>query len=70
LPEKADPAKWKRTIEILQAVDRLPAEQQHIVDLLFFQGCTPAEASGILGLDETTVKRQWSEARVHLVGSA
>jgi DNA-directed RNA polymerase specialized sigma24 family protein len=70
LPEHADPAKWRRTIGILESVDRLPLEQQQVVDLLFFQGCTPAEASTILGLDETTVKRKWAEARVHLVGSA
>jgi DNA-directed RNA polymerase specialized sigma24 family protein len=69
LPDQADPAKWKRTIEILEAIDRMPAEQQQIVDLLFFQGCTPAEAAGILSQDEATVKRKWAEARVHLAGS-
>jgi DNA-directed RNA polymerase specialized sigma24 family protein len=69
LPEQADPVKWRRTIEVLESVDRLPAEQQQVVDLLFFQGCTPAEAANILNLDETTVKRRWAEARVHLAGS-
>lgn len=69
LPEQADPVKWQRAIGILESVDRLPAEQQQIVDLLFFQGCTPLEASAILGLDEASVKRRWAEARVHLAGS-
>ena len=70
LPEQADPDKWRRTIEILQAVDRLPPEKQEVVDLLFFQGCTPAEAAGILGLEEADVKRRWAEARVHLASAA
>lgn len=69
LPEKADPAKWNRAIAILESVDRLPVEQQQVVDLLFFQGCTPAEAAGILNLDEGTVKRRWAEARGHLTGT-
>ena len=70
LPEHADPTKWQRAIEILEAVDRLPVEKQEVVDLLFFQGCTPSEAAGILELDEATVKRRWAEARVNLAGSA
>ncbi len=66
LPERADPEKWRQTIEILEAVDRLPPAQQEVIDLLFFQGCTPSEAAGILGIEEAVVKRRWAEARVHL----
>lgn len=70
LPDQPDPAKWRRAIGFLEAIGRMPSEQQQIVDLLFFQGFTPIEAAGILGLDESVVKRRWSESRIHLAGTA
>lgn len=70
LPDQPDPAKWRRAIGVLEAITRLPTEQQQIVDLLFFQGYTPADAANILGVEESVVKRGWSEARVHLAGAA
>jgi DNA-directed RNA polymerase specialized sigma24 family protein len=37
-----------------------------VVDLLFFNDLTQLEAAGLLGIDESTVKRRWARARVRL----
>lgn len=56
---------WR--LELLEAVGRLDADEREVVDLLFFQGLTQAEAAALLGIDESTAKRRWARARVRLV---
>ena len=62
-PPAAD-ADWR--LELMDAVGRLEEPEREAVDLLFFHGLTQAEAAGVLGVDESTVKRRWARARVRL----
>jgi RNA polymerase sigma-70 factor (ECF subfamily) len=57
-------ADWR--LELMDAVGRLDEPEREVVDLLFFHGLTQAEAAGLLGVDESTVKRRWARARVRL----
>lgn len=52
--------------DLFAAVDRLDPELRDVVDLLFFQGLSQAEAGQVLGIHEDTVKRKWARARVAL----
>jgi RNA polymerase sigma-70 factor (ECF subfamily) len=58
-----DPDRLAAWSEFHLAIEALPTDQLEIFDLLFYQGLTQAEAAGILGISERTVKRRWSEAR-------
>ena len=62
-PAVAD-ADWR--LELMDAVGRLDEPEREAVDLLFFHGLTQLEAAGVLGVDESTVKRRWARARVRL----
>lgn len=53
-------------LDLLEAVEKLPDEERETVDLLFFHGCTQAEAAEVVGVSEDTVKRRWSRARIRL----
>jgi RNA polymerase sigma-70 factor (ECF subfamily) len=55
-----------RSLDVLEAIDQLPEMQREVVELLYFQGFTQAEAGEVLGVSEDTVKRRWAEARVAL----
>jgi len=55
-----------RGIDVLDAIGKLSDIQREVVELLYFQGMTQAEAGEILGCSEDTVKRRWAEARVML----
>ena len=57
-------ADWR--LELMDAVGRLDGPEREAVDLLFFHGLTQLEAAGVLGVDESTVKRRWARARVRL----
>jgi RNA polymerase sigma factor (sigma-70 family) len=60
-PEDAD---WR--LELMEAIGRLDEGEREVVDLLFFNDLTQLEAAGLLGVDESTVKRRWARARVRL----
>lgn len=60
----ADDADWR--LELMDAVSRLDEAEREVVDLVFFHGLTQLEAAGVLGVDESTVKRRWARARVRL----
>jgi RNA polymerase sigma-70 factor (ECF subfamily) len=55
-----------RSLDVLGAIDKLGDSQREVVELLYFQGLTQAEAGEVLGVSEDTVKRRWAEARVTL----
>lgn len=52
--------------DLFDAIDRLDEELREVVNLLFFQGLTQAEAAQVLVVHEDTVKRKWAKARVIL----
>jgi RNA polymerase sigma factor (sigma-70 family) len=52
--------------EFHEKVEALPEEERQVVDLLWYQGLTQAEAGVVLKVSERTVKRRWQEARLHL----
>ena len=47
-------------------VEKLPEEEREIVNMLFYQGMTQAEASRVLGMPLRTLKRRWFNARTRL----
>lgn len=52
--------------DLFAAIDKLDDELKEVVNLLFFQGLTQAEAGQVLDVHEDTVKRWWRLARVKL----
>jgi RNA polymerase sigma factor (sigma-70 family) len=50
-----------------QEVEKLAAEQQEVVNLLFYEGLTHDEAARVLGVSTRTVKRRWKEVKEHLM---
>lgn len=62
-PAEGD-ADWR--LELMDAIGRLEEGEREVVDLLFFNDLTQLEAAGLLGVDESTVKRRWARARVRL----
>lgn len=44
-------------------VDQLPDDEREVVDLLIYQELTQDEAAEVIGVDTSTVKRRWREAR-------
>ena len=52
--------------DLLEAIHNLPEQERQVVELLFYQGLTQAEAGEVLGIHEDTVKRRWSRARIAL----
>ena len=51
-----DGSGWLRFHE---AVERMAAEEQEVVNLIFYEGLTFDEAARVLGLSARTVKRRW-----------
>jgi RNA polymerase sigma factor (sigma-70 family) len=47
-------------------VDRLPAEEKEVFDLLWYQELSQSEAAALLQVSERTVKRRWASARLKL----
>ncbi len=47
-------------------IERLPDEQREVVDLLYYQGLSQAEAAALLDVTVRTVQRRWHAALVHL----
>ena len=61
---QGEDADWR--LELMDAIGRLGEDEREVVDLLFFNDLTQLEASNLLGVDESTVKRRWARARVRL----
>lgn len=66
---RQEPASLAQWGELHEAIGRLPDEEREVVDLLFYQGLSQAEAAGLLGVSVRTVQRRWHDAlcRLHRV---
>jgi RNA polymerase sigma-70 factor (ECF subfamily) len=53
-------------VALHEAVEMLPPEEQEIVLLRFYHGCTHPEAAEVLGVDERTVRRRLEKALARL----
>ena len=58
--EPVSPQQW---VEFYEVLDTLPEEERTVVDLLWFEGLTQAEAAIALGVNERTIRRRWYSAR-------
>jgi RNA polymerase sigma-70 factor (ECF subfamily) len=61
-----EPARMAAWSEFHRQVERLPAEEREVFDLLWYQGLYQAEAAALLNVSERTVKRRWQSARLRL----
>jgi RNA polymerase sigma-70 factor (ECF subfamily) len=61
-----DPARLSVWSAFHEQVEALPDEERAVVDLLWYQGLSQAEAADLLGVNERTVKRRWQSARIQL----
>ncbi len=49
-----------------EAVERLPEDERQVVDRVWYQGMTHAEAAEELGVATKTIQRRWASARLRL----
>ena len=56
-------AEW---CELHEQIDRLPEAEREVVDLIFYQGLTQAEAASLLDITVRTVQRRWHAALLQL----
>jgi RNA polymerase sigma-70 factor (ECF subfamily) len=67
---KADPGGEPSTLaewtDFHEKVQRLPQTEREVIDLLWYQGLTQAEAARVLGVTERTVKNRWRGAKLEL----
>jgi RNA polymerase sigma-70 factor (ECF subfamily) len=61
--EPSDPRQWA---EFYDALDILPQGERDVVDFLWFEGLTQAEAAFALGVNSRTIRRWWYSARYRL----
>lgn len=61
--EPEDLTEWE---DFHSYVEKLPENQKEVVNLLFYEGLSQEEASEVLGVSLSTIKRRWQEARVRL----
>jgi RNA polymerase sigma factor (sigma-70 family) len=52
--------------EFHERVERLQEEEREVVDLLFYEGMSQAEAAELLGCSIRTIRRRWADARFRL----
>jgi RNA polymerase sigma factor (sigma-70 family) len=64
VPEDAE--ELERWSSFHEAVERLPAEEQAVVSLIFYHDWTRQQVAEELGISERTVRRRWESALVHL----
>jgi RNA polymerase sigma-70 factor (ECF subfamily) len=55
---KLDPRRMAEQAEFHARVDLLPEQEREVIDLLYYQGLTQAEAAGVLDISEATLKRR------------
>jgi RNA polymerase sigma-70 factor (ECF subfamily) len=61
-----DPGQLETWAAFHERVERLPAEEKEVFDLLWYQELSQAEAATLLKVSERTVKRRWASARLRL----
>lgn len=61
-----DPARLAEWCEFHRRTDLLPADEREVIDLLFYQDFTQAEAAALLGVTVRTVQRRWHSALLKL----
>src|SRR5262249_49434777 len=61
-----DPGQLEAWAAFHEQVERLPAEEKEVFDLLWYQELSQAEAAALLKVSERTVKRRWASARLRL----
>jgi RNA polymerase sigma-70 factor (ECF subfamily) len=62
-----EPGRLAEWTEFHGQVDALPAEEQELFDLLWYQELSQPEAAAVLGVSLATFKRRWLSARRHLL---
>ena len=66
-PAPADePATLAAWCEFHEQVRHLPPDEREVVDLLFYQELTQAEAAALLQVTKRTVQRRWQSALLKL----
>lgn len=58
-----DPVNLEKWREFHEAVEKLPAKLREVFELIYYQGLLQRDAAEVLGVDTSTVKRRWTEAR-------
>ncbi|MFT3880743.1 MAG: sigma-70 family RNA polymerase sigma factor [Gemmatales bacterium] len=58
-----EPSRLAQWTDFHMLVEKLPDEEREVVDLLIYQELTQEEAAEVIGVEKTTVKRRWREAR-------
>ena len=53
--------------EALERLERIDPDQARVVELRFYGGLTMPETAEVLGVSESTVKREWRMARAELL---
>ncbi len=61
-----DPVKMGNWSEFHEYIESLPADEQLLFDLLWYQGLTMQDAAEASGLSERTLRRRWRAARINL----
>jgi RNA polymerase sigma factor (TIGR02999 family) len=61
-----DDIDFERVDDALKRLEKLDAQQGKLVELRFFGGLTIKEASDVMKISESTVKREWAIARAWL----
>lgn len=62
----AGPDRLAAWTEFHEQIERLPAEEREVFDLLWYQELSQAEAAALLNVSERTIKRRWQSARIML----
>lgn len=62
----SEPASLEAWTAFHEQAQALPATEKQIVDMLYYQDLSQAEAAGVLGLSVRTVKARWQSARMKL----
>lgn len=63
-PDDDDVADIDLMVAFHEYVEALPADEQALFDVFYYQGKTKAEAAERLGMAETTAHTHWTKARV------
>ena len=61
--EPSDLSGWA---EFHAQVEKLPADELEVVNLLYYEGLTQEEAARVLGISFRTLKRRWQSAKLRL----
>lgn len=61
-----NPIRNKSLEKFHENIDTLPAEEQEIINMLFYEGFNQEETAEFLGISLSTVKRRWHAARLKL----